>query len=275
MPHLTKSTTPQRHWIGFINTLRDEQNGCYSAEDIFKCIFLNKKSWTLILISLKFVPVSPIYNKSAFVQVDKWHGITWTNAGQDPEHHMVSLGLNSLHCCTAGGSLTHWGRVTHICVSKLTIIGSDNGLSPDRRQAIIWTNAGILSIGPLGTKLSEILIAIHIFSFKKMHLKMSSGKWQPSCLGLNVLIDPLVWRSVYTTIVPFIQIFVQFICVWRHLATHWHKLISKHHVDGLVQDCSNSSALAMELLQSCTKPSMLTFSDSYILCVSSKALMIW
>ena len=45
--------------------------------------------------------------------------------------------------------LTHWGRVRHICVSKLTIIGSDNGLSPDRRQAIIWTNAGILLIGPL------------------------------------------------------------------------------------------------------------------------------
>ena len=43
--------------------------------------------------------------------------------------------------------LTHWGRVTHICISKLTIIGSDNGLSPGRRQAIIWTNAGILLIG--------------------------------------------------------------------------------------------------------------------------------
>ena len=71
-------------------------------------------------------------------------------------------------------------------VSKLTIIGSDNGLSPDRCQAIIWTNAGILSIGPLGTKRSEILIAIHIFSFKKMHLEMSSGKWRPFCLGLNV-----------------------------------------------------------------------------------------
>ena len=27
-----------------------------------------------------------------------------------------------------------------------TIIGSDNGLSPDRRQAIIWTKAGILLI---------------------------------------------------------------------------------------------------------------------------------
>ena len=33
--------------------------------------------------------------------------------------------------------------------SKLTITGSDNGLSPGRRQAIIWTNDGILLIGPL------------------------------------------------------------------------------------------------------------------------------
>ena len=51
--------------------------------------------------------------------------------------------------------LTHWGRVTHICVSKLTIIGSNNSLSPVRRQAIIWTNAGILLIGPLGTNFNE------------------------------------------------------------------------------------------------------------------------
>ena len=52
--------------------------------------------------------------------------------------------------------LTHWGRVTHICVGNLTIIGSDNGLLPGWRQAIIWTNAGILLIGPLGTNFSEI-----------------------------------------------------------------------------------------------------------------------
>ena len=77
--------------------------------------------------------------------------------------------------------------MTHICVGKLTIIGSDNGLSPERRQAIIWTNAGILLIGPLGTKLNEILVEIHTFSFKEMHLKMSSAKWRPFCLGLNVL----------------------------------------------------------------------------------------
>ena len=84
-------------------------------------------------------------------------------------------------------TLTHWGRVTHICVRKLTIIASDNGLSPDRRQAIIWTNAGILLIGCLGTNFSEILIEILTFSFKKMRLKVSSAKWRPFCLGLNVL----------------------------------------------------------------------------------------
>ena len=83
--------------------------------------------------------------------------------------------------------LTHWGRVTHICVGELTIIGSDNGLSPQRRQAIIWTNDGILLIGPLGTNFSEILFRIQTFSFNKMHLKMASAKWRPFCLGLNVL----------------------------------------------------------------------------------------
>ena len=77
--------------------------------------------------------------------------------------------------------------MTHICIGKLTIIGSDNGLLPGRRQAIIWTNAGILLRGSLGTNFNEILIGVQTFSFKKMHLKMSSAKWRPFCLGLNVL----------------------------------------------------------------------------------------
>ena len=84
-------------------------------------------------------------------------------------------------------TITHWGRLTHICIGKLTIIGSDNGLSPARRQAIIWTNAGILLIGRLGTNFSEILIGIQIFSFTKIHSKISSAKWRPFCLGPNVL----------------------------------------------------------------------------------------
>ena len=81
--------------------------------------------------------------------------------------------------------LTHWRRVTHICVSKLTIIGSDNGFSPGRRQAIIWTNAWIWLIRTLGTNFSEILNEIHTSSFRKMHVKMSPAKWRLFCLGLN------------------------------------------------------------------------------------------
>ena len=88
--------------------------------------------------------------------------------------------------------LTHWGRVTHISVVELTIIGTKNGLSPRRRQAIIWTNASILLIGPLGTKFSDILIEILRVSFKKIRLKGSSAKWRPYCLGLNVLIKTAI-----------------------------------------------------------------------------------
>ena len=62
-----------------------------------------------------------------------------------------------------------------------------------QRQAIIWTNNGILLIGPLGTNLSEILIKLYTFAFKKMHLKMLCGNWCPFCLGLNVLISDAIW----------------------------------------------------------------------------------
>ena len=82
--------------------------------------------------------------------------------------------------CLVLNVLTHWGRETHICVSKLTIIGSDNGLSPDRRQTIIRTNAGILlNLRTLTTNVSEIVSEIHTFPFKKIHLKISSVKWRP------------------------------------------------------------------------------------------------
>ena len=72
-------------------------------------------------------------------------------------------------CCVSimSANLTHWGQVTHNCVSNLTIIGSDNGLLLGQRQAIIQTNVGILIMWTLGTNFSEILIEIHIFSHKK------------------------------------------------------------------------------------------------------------
>ena len=108
-----------------------------------------------------------------------------------PEFHSwgstYAFPLIFLHCQYLLLYINSLGHVTHICISKLTIIGSDNGLLPGRCQAIIWTNAVILLIAPLGTNFSEILIEIYVFLFKKMHFKMSSGNWWPFCLGLNVL----------------------------------------------------------------------------------------
>ena len=85
------------------------------------------------------------------------------------------------------------------CISKLTMIGSDNGLSPGRRKAIFWTNAWILLTGPLGTNFSEILIEILTFSSKKMCLKVSSVKWRPFCLCLNVLTYRRILWWIFST----------------------------------------------------------------------------
>ena len=120
------------------------------------------------------------------------------------------------------GPLSYWGRVKNICVSKLTIIGPCNGLSVDRRQAIISTNDGILLIGHLGTNFSEILIEIHAFSFTKIHLKMSSWKWRPFFLGLNVLLCVDMWflmsktyiMECFSPLTPVIYVYTMKICTW-------------------------------------------------------------
>ena len=72
--------------------------------------------------------------------------------------------------------------MTHICVGNLTITGSGNGLSPGRRQAITWTNAGILLIGPLGTNFSEILIGIQN-AFESVVCEMASMLSRPQCVN--------------------------------------------------------------------------------------------
>ena len=101
--------------------------------------------------------------------------------------------------------LTHWGRVMHICISKLTITGSDNGLSPGRRQAIIWTNDGILLIGPLRTSFSEIWIEIYTFSFSKMHLKMVSILSRPQCVNSLAPGDASGTRPSHESVLTFCQ----------------------------------------------------------------------
>ena len=101
--------------------------------------------------------------------------------------------------------LTHWA------------IGQDNGLSPGRRQAIIWTNDGILLIVPVRTNFNEILIEICKFSFKKIHFNMSSGKWQPSWLGLYVWIKfHPCWKCYSKGVDESIKSMSPNDAIWRH-----------------------------------------------------------
>ena len=79
-------------------------------------------------------------------------------------------------------SLTHWPLVSHISISKLTVIGSDNGLLPVQHQAIIWTSAAILLIRPKGTYFSEILSKIKKF-IEENAFENVTCKVAPFCPG--------------------------------------------------------------------------------------------
>ena len=98
-------------------------------------------------------------------------------------HCLSCSALDILQSCSKPSSF----MICHgyaLCLRQQIIVPY-NGLSPGRRQAIIWTNAEILLIRTLGTSFSEILISIQIFSLQKMHLKMSCAKWLSFCLCLN------------------------------------------------------------------------------------------
>ena len=110
---------------------------------------------------------------------------------------------------------TRWGRLTHTFVSKLTIIGSDNGLWPGQRQDIIWTSFGILLIASLGTSFSEILIEIHTFFIQENAFENVVWKMAAIFLGLNVL----NWEAD-------IEAYLVWACdsVFIHFTFTWHKL---------------------------------------------------
>ena len=95
--------------------------------------------------------------------------------------------------------LTHWGRVTHIYVSNLTIIGSDNELAPTWQQSIIWTNAGILFIGSLGTNFSKIFnrnynISIQETTFESVVCEMAAILFRPHCVNPPAVYQNILWQ---------------------------------------------------------------------------------
>ena len=150
-----------------------------------------------------------------------------------------------------------------------------------------------------GTIFNEMLIKIYTFSLKKIHLKMSSAKWRPICLGLNVSNIPgrqqcwvagwdpcchhVPWRSHRWSVSwwPTSSGMRSTSHVSRDLRrrcrTSWRSSVPDdgtwqpvYRREGLAQDCSNSSALAMELLQSCAKPSMYYTNGSAKDCSNSR-----
>ena len=99
---------------------------------------------------------APGHHLNEWWLIDHW---TLGNNICENQIKMQLFSFKKMHCkmssakcqpfCSSFSVLTHWGQVTHICVSELTIIVSDNGLSSGWHQAIIWTNAWILFIGSL------------------------------------------------------------------------------------------------------------------------------
>ena len=166
--------------------------GLFSHRVDMLCLFQNRllRCWYLSILS-RLLRSQLIETRSVCSFFYRAHILQWTSSNYIMKIEIVFAEEYFIYCCywinTRDPLLTHWGRVTHICISNLATIGLDNGFSLGRRQAIIWTNARILLIEPLGTNFSEIWIKIHIFSFKQIYFKLSSVKWQPFCLDLNVL----------------------------------------------------------------------------------------
>ena len=105
------------------------------------------------------------------------------------------------------------------------------------RDMMTSSNGNIFCV--TGLLCGEFQIKIRRFSFRKVHLQISSARWQPFSLGLNVLTshDKKIGQRL---------------C----LLLAWKNILYIVYIDGLVQDCSNSIANALDLLQSCIKPSI-------------------
>ena len=111
----------------------------------------------------------------------------------------------------------------YVSVNQQSLVQT-KGLSPDWRQAIIWTKAGILFISPLETNVNGIVVAIHAFSFNKMHLDMSSGNWRPFCFGLNVV---SVTCSTLQVSFPYVWLYID-ILGWHLFSIIIHVLVYIH-----------------------------------------------
>ena len=127
-------------WGGFWS------NCTQSKHNVLTCIF----SWDTSSAAVN------IWRTRERLQDTVWYAIDWGRAyyfmffpGYGLHVSILVRGTENKAISRSLAVLTHWGRVTHICVSNLTIVGC---------QAIIWINAGILLIVLLGRNFRGILI---------------------------------------------------------------------------------------------------------------------
>ena len=210
----TESNQPQH-----VNTLRQRQNGRYFTDDIFKCIFLNKKVWISLKISLKFVPMVRISNIPALVQI-----MAWRRPGNKPlsESMMISL---QIHICV---TRPQWVKKIstdlrcgeeHHAVFLERSTSCSNLISTPRIQQILK-----------GMKETVMLkSSCCVFKFKDQS-RYAPSQWQMSlhCNDWSLISKDISLASM----MPMLQ---------------------TRDIDGLVQDCSNSIANSLELLQCCAK----------------------
>ena len=117
--------------------------------------------------------------------------------------------------------------MTHICVIKLIIIDSDNGLAPVRRQAIIWTNAGILSIGPFNwNKLQwkfnrNSYIFIQENAFENVVWKMASILSRPQCVKWQLVCKFSIVERNLLFIFCFYACFIHYLSFAHHFPHKW------------------------------------------------------
>ena len=130
--------------------------------------------------------------------------------------------------------LTHWGWVTHICIGILTSNGSDNGLLPGPRQAIIWTNAGIVLIEPLETNSVKFYSEFkHFHSRKciwKCHLENGVHFSRPQCVNTTkAWIKWLTFRNLHIQ-VDFVLTILSFIIVWWYGSYQYHVELNRNYI---------------------------------------------
>ena len=149
---------------------------------------LNDVIWSTKVIQNHAIP-SDYLKKVCLLQVsiDSSGNCVWTSAGT-----LMSQFMSRIYTGPTLEELTHWDRVTHMFVSKLTITGPYKGFPPGRCQAIIWTRAGIMLIGPLGTIRWNLTQNWYIFiqgnAFKNVDRKLAVIWPRPHCVYICICI---------------------------------------------------------------------------------------